>query len=306
MFKHESVLLHEACSALVTNPNGIYVDGTFGRGGHSAQILQMLGAKGQLIGFDKDPAAIDCAKQLELQDARFKAIHSGFAALTKSLEQLQIKQINGLLLDLGVSSPQLDDASRGFSFLRDGALDMRMNPNEGESVATWLMQVSIEELTQVLAEYGEERYAKRIAKAIISRRITKPFINTADLAEVIKAAHPKWQVGKHPATKSFQALRIKVNNELDELTQVLTQVIALLASGGRLVVISFHSLEDRLVKQFIAKNSGYEQDIPRRLPIMPKQTQPLLTKIGKYKASADQIKFNPRARSAVMRVAQKV
>jgi len=306
IFKHDSVLLEEACSYLVTNASGIYVDGTFGRGGHSNKILQTLSRKGKLIGIDKDPVAVDFGNNLAKQDIRFKMVHGSFVDIDNYLTLLGINKVNGLLLDLGVSSPQLDDATRGFSFMRSGKLDMRMNPQVGISASDWLSGASEQEITKVFRDYGQERYAKRLAKAIIDRREIKEFIDTADLAEVIKQAHPAWVKGKHPATKAFQALRIQVNNELEDLQNVLSKILDLLVIGGRLVVISFHSLEDKLVKQFITLHTKGNQNLPRRLPVITNKFMPKVRFIGKYKSSLEQVKANPRARSAIMRIAEKI
>jgi len=305
-FKHESVLLDEACNYLVTDTDGIYIDGTFGRGGHSFKILQMLNDDGRLIGIDKDPEAVIFGNDLAKQDSRFSMVHGSFADIDNYFAELGIHKINGLLLDLGVSSPQLDDANRGFSFMRSGNLDMRMNPKLGISVSDWLAVASEQEISRVFVEYGQERYAKRLAKAIVERRESKKFSDTCDLAEVIKKAHPAWQKGKHPATKAFQALRIQVNNELIDLQNILHKILDLLVIGGRLVVISFHSLEDKIVKQFISSKIKDNQSMPRKLPIITNKFMPKLHFIGKYKPSLMQINANPRARSAIMRVAEKL
>lgn len=306
---HASVLLDEAVNALALRADGCYVDGTFGRGGHSRVILQQLGQQGRLIGFDKDPQAIVTGQQLAQDDSRFSVVQRSFAEMAAELQQRDVYgQVAGVLLDLGVSSPQLDDAERGFSFTHDGPLDMRMNPGQGSSAAEWINHASAEEITHVLKTYGEERFAKRMANAIVSRRVEQPFTRTADLAEVITVANPAWEKGKHPATRAFQGIRIHVNNELTDLEQGLQAAVDSLAPGGRLVVISFHSLEDRIVKQFIRRLAKGEADtLPRHLPVMPAPFVPALKALGKPQyAGKEELTANPRARSAVMRVAEKV
>ena len=308
-FSHITVLLDEAVNALAVRPAGCYVDGTFGRGGHSRLILNQLDASGRLLGFDKDPLAIATGLELQQQDPRFAIVQRSFAEMDAELQQRQLlAAVDGVLLDLGVSSPQLDDAQRGFSFMHDGPLDMRMNPNAGISAAQWLAQVSAEEMARVFKEYGEERFAKRMANAVVARRQLQPFTRTADLAAVLTEANPAWEKGKHPATRAFQGMRIHLNNELADLEQGLVAALASLKVGGRLVVISFHSLEDRIVKQFMRRLSKGEADqMPRHLPIIPEKFDPVLKVVGKPQyASADELKANPRARSAVMRVAEKL
>ncbi len=308
-FSHITVLLDEAVNALAVRPAGCYVDGTFGRGGHSRLILNHLDASGRLLGFDKDPLAIATGLELQQQDPRFAIVQRSFAEMDAELQQRQLlAAVDGVLLDLGVSSPQLDDAQRGFSFMHDGPLDMRMNPNAGISAAQWLAQVSAEEMARVFKEYGEERFAKRMANAVVARRQLQPFTRTADLAAVLTEADPAWEKGKHPATRAFQGMRIHLNNELADLEQGLVAALASLKVGGRLVVISFHSLEDRIVKQFMRRLSKGEADqMPRHLPIIPEKFDPVLKVVGKPQyASADELKANPRARSAVMRVAEKL
>lgn len=308
-FSHITVLLDEAVNALAVRPAGCYVDGTFGRGGHSRLILNHLDASGRLLGFDKDPLAIATGLELQQQDPRFAIVQRSFAEMAAELQQRQLlAAVDGVLLDLGVSSPQLDDAQRGFSFMHDGPLDMRMNPNAGISAAQWLAQVSAEEMARVFKEYGEERFAKRMANAVVARRQLQPFTRTADLAAVLTEANPAWEKGKHPATRAFQGMRIHLNNELADLEQGLVAALASLKVGGRLVVISFHSLEDRIVKQFMRRLSKGEADqMPRHLPIIPEKFDPVLKVVGKPQyASADELKANPRARSAVMRVAEKL
>ncbi|NLU12612.1 MAG: 16S rRNA (cytosine(1402)-N(4))-methyltransferase RsmH [Gammaproteobacteria bacterium] len=308
-FSHITVLLDEAVNALAVRPAGCYVDGTFGRGGHSRLILNHLDASGRLLGFDKDPLAIATGLELQQQDPRFAIVQRSFAEMDAELQQRQLlAAVDGVLLDLGVSSPQLDDAQRGFSFMHDGPLDMRMNPDAGISAAQWLAQVSAEEMARVFKEYGEERFAKRMANAVVARRQLQPFTRTADLAAVLTEANPAWEKGKHPATRAFQGMRIHLNNELADLEQGLVAALASLKVGGRLVVISFHSLEDRIVKQFMRRLSKGEADqMPRHLPIIPEKFDPVLKVVGKPQyASADELKANPRARSAVMRVAEKL
>lgn len=308
-FSHITVLLDEAVNALAVRPAGCYVDGTFGRGGHSRLILKQLDESGRLLGFDKDPLAIATGLELQQQDPRFSIVQRSFAEMDAELQQRQLlTAVDGVLLDLGVSSPQLDDAERGFSFMNDGPLDMRMNPAEGISAAQWIAEVSAEEMARVFKEYGEERFAKRMANAVVARRQLQPFTRTADLAAVLTEANPAWEKGKNPATRAFQGMRIHLNNELADLEQGLEAALASLKIGGRLVVISFHSLEDRIVKQFMRRLAKGEADqMPRHLPIIPEKFDPILKVIGKPQyAGADELKANPRARSAVMRVAEKL
>lgn len=308
-YAHVSVLLDEAVHALQVRADGCYVDGTFGRGGHSRQVLQQLGEHGRLLGFDKDPQAIAAGRQLAAQDPRFDIVQRSFAEMGDELTNRDLHgQVDGVLLDLGVSSPQLDDAGRGFSFSQDGPLDMRMNPAEGMSAAEWLAQASADEIARIFKEYGEERFARRMARAIVQRREEKPFARTADLAEVVSAANPAWEKGKHPATRAFQALRIHINSELADLEQGLQAAVDSLAPGGRLVVISFHSLEDRIVKRFMRRQVRGEADqLPRHLPVQVEPFVPVLKLLGKpVYAGEQELRGNPRARSAVMRVAEKI
>ena len=304
---HQTVLLNEAVEALIQDRNGFYVDGTFGRGGHSAAILNRLSDQGRLLAFDKDAAAIDVAHRRFADDDRFSVVQASFAELAEQVEALGMKgHVNGLLLDLGVSSPQLDDAERGFSFLHDGPLDMRMDQTRGQSAAEWLAQAPEEEITQVLKEYGEERFGKRMARAIVSARAERPIVRTGQLAEIVKAANPAWEKGKHPATRAFQGIRIHVNSELADLEAVLAQSMDVLAPGGRLVVISFHSLEDRLVKRFIRRQEQGEP-LPRGLPVTDAQLERRARSLGKAaRAEAQEVSANVRARSAIMRVAEKL
>jgi 16S rRNA (cytosine1402-N4)-methyltransferase len=308
-FRHITVLLDEAVEALAVRADGCYLDGTFGRGGHSRLILERLGPEGRLLGFDKDPLAIASGNALAAEDGRFVVVQRSFADLgEEAAARGLVGKVDGLLLDLGVSSPQLDDAERGFSFLNDGPLDMRMNPDAGVSAAQFIATASVDEIARVFKEYGEERFAKRMARAVVERREQKPFERTADLAAVLTEANPAWEKGKNPATRAFQGLRIHVNNELGDLECGLDAALETLAVGGRLVVISFHSLEDRIVKQFMKRQAKGEADnLPRDLPIIPKAFEPRLKLLGKpIYASEAELKANPRSRSAVMRVAEKL
>lgn len=305
---HISVLLAETLAGLAIKADGIYLDGTFGRGGHSREILQQLGPNGRLYAIDRDPAAIAAAAPLQA-DARFHITHSPFAALAQIAEQQQIVgKIDGILLDLGVSSPQLDEAERGFSFMRDGPLDMRMDPTSGVSAADWLASADVEDISFVLREYGEEKFAWRIANSIVSSRAEQPLTRTAQLAELISRSVPKsTKEKKHPATRSFQAIRIYINSELEQVNQALQGALAVLKPGGRLCVISFHSLEDRLVKQFMRRHSK-PAALPRGLPLTNAQLQQAvpLKLIGKAIMPSDaELAENPRARSAVLRIAER-
>ena len=302
-FRHITVLLDEAVEALAVRADGCYMDGTFGRGGHSRLILERLGPDGRLLGFDKDPLAIATGNALAAEDGRFVVVQRSFADLgEEAAARGLVGKVDGLLLDLGVSSPQLDDAERGFSFLNDGPLDMRMNPDAGISAAQFIASASADEIARVFKEYGEERFAKRMARAVVERRELKPFERTADLAQVLTDANPAWEKGKNPATRAFQGLRIHVNNELGDLERGLDVALETLAVGGRLVVISFHSLEDRIVKQFIAKHSKEVYD--RRAPFAKPQPMKLVA-LDRIKPSAAEVEANPRARSAIMRVAER-
>ncbi len=300
---HYSVLLEESVAALVTDPEGCYIDGTFGRGGHSRAILAALGDAGRLMGFDKDPEAVKFAEQLGVEDSRFSIAHSSF---TEMPLKLQGEKVQGVLLDLGVSSPQLDQADRGFSFLQDGPLDMRMNNSTGLTASDWINTAKAEDIAFVLKEYGEERFAKRMARAVVEARDVKPITTTSQFAEIISVANPKWEKGKHPATRAFQAVRIYINNELEDLKQALSGSLEVLKPGGRLVVISFHSLEDRLVKRFI-RNESRGKEFPRGLPITEDMRGIQLKTIGKaLKAGESELVDNIRSRSAVMRVAERL
>lgn len=303
---HQTVLLREAVDALVTNTAGFYVDGTFGRGGHSRQILSRLDARGRVLGVDKDPLACEAAQALAMGDARFEFYHGSFSQLPRQLHRMGIDAVDGILLDLGVSSPQLDDGERGFSFLQDGPLDMRMDTSSGETAAQWLSRAGERELADVLKEYGEERFARRIAAAIVAAREEEPIASTARLARVVSEANPKWEKHKHPATRAFQAIRIKVNRELDDLQELLSGSLDMLRVGGRLVVISFHSLEDRMVKRYM-RNMARGEDFPPDLPVPDSALNRRMRLVGKaVRASADEVHDNPRARSAIMRVAEKI
>jgi 16S rRNA (cytosine1402-N4)-methyltransferase len=308
-FRHITVLLDEAVEGLAVRADGCYLDGTFGRGGHSRLILERLGPDGRLLGFDKDPLAIATGNALAAEDGRFVVVQRSFAELGEEVAVRGLAgKVSGILLDLGVSSPQLDDAERGFSFMNDGPLDMRMNPDAGISAAEFIASAAEEEIARVFKEYGEERFARRMARAVVLRRAEQPFERTADLAQVLTVANPAWEKGKNPATRAFQGLRIFINNELGDLELGLDAALEALEVGGRLVVISFHSLEDRIVKLFMRKHAKGEQDkLPRDLPIIPKAFEPRLKLIGKAQfASEAEQKANPRSRSAVMRIAEKM
>ncbi len=301
---HVSVLLTEAVNALAIRADGLYVDATFGRGGHSRAVLERLGAAGRVIAFDRDPAAIAAGRALN--DPRLTLVHSAFSALDEELEHLGVAAVDGVLLDLGVSSPQLDDAARGMSFRFDAPLDMRMDTSRGQTVADWLADASVGEITEVLRDYGEERFAHAIAKAIAVARTGGAFATTGQLAAIVEKAVRTREPGQHPATRSFQALRIFINQELEELTRVLPVCVARLRTGGRLAVISFHSLEDRIVKRFM-RDESRPPVLPRRLPIRAADLPaPRLTLVGKaVRPGETEVAANPRARSAVMRVAER-
>jgi len=307
MDNHVPVLLNESIDALNINPSGIYIDGTFGRGGHSAEIVKKIGKEGKLFVLDKDPQAISTALDAYAETSNVVITAGSYTQLEQLMQENELcGKVDGILLDLGVSSPQLDNAQRGFSFMKSGFLDMRMDNEQGQSAAQWLNQVGEKDLIEVLKVYGEERYAKRIARAIIGARNETELEDTKQLAEIIKQAHPNWQKGKHPATKSFQAIRIFINNELADLKIVLEQVIKVLKPGGRVAIISFHSLEDRMVKTFFKKLSKGD-DFPPDLPIMEEQLNRKLKLIGKaIKATEQEITNNVRSRSAVLRVAEKL
>ena len=301
---HISVLLAEAVDALAIRADGVYVDGTFGRGGHSRAVLERLGPAGRLIAFDRDPAAIAAGQALN--DARLTLVHSAFSALDEELERLGVAAVDGVLLDLGVSSPQLDDGARGMSFRFDAPLDMRMDTTQGETAAEFLARAEIKEITEVIRNYGEERFAFQIAKKVVAARGERPLATTGQLAALVREAVRTREPGQDPATRTFQALRIHVNQELEQLALVLPQACSLLAPGGRLVVISFHSLEDRIVKRFMRDESTADR-LPKHLPLRSADLPPApLRLVGKaVKAGAEEVAANPRARSAVMRVAEK-
>lgn len=304
---HISVMRDETIQALALRDDGVYVDATAGAGGHSAAILQGLGQHGRLIAIDRDPAAIKAVRQRFADDPRVETFHAPFSQLDKVIAGLGLTgKVDGVLLDLGVSSMQLDQPERGFSFMRSGSLDMRMDSASGLTLAEWLAEVDEQQLIKVLREYGEERFAKRIARAIRERHHDEPLTTTLELAELVARANPHHERKKHPATRTFQALRIALNDELGELKRVLAQVIGLLATGGRLVVLSFHSLEDRIVKQFIQEFSQVGADIPLDLPVTETHAEaPLIrVRVGK-KPSRAEVQANPRSRSAIMRVAQR-
>lgn len=302
---HKPVLYHEAMEALNVTRDGLYFDATYGRGGHARGILARLG-HGRLVAFDKDPEAVADATALAAENSCFQIEAGSFAGmLDVANRENWLGKVDGILMDLGVSSPQLDDAARGFSFLRDGPLDMRMDPGTGPSAQQWLAEISVNDLCSVLKLYGEERYAKRIAQAIVQSRADKKITTTGQLAEIIAKAHPQWEKGKHPATRSFQGIRIAVNRELEELEKALAQVVTLLKPGGRLVVISFHSLEDNIVKRFIQFQAKGDR-FPEGLPVTADMLNPTLKKVGKtVKATQEELNQNPRARSAIMRIAQR-
>ncbi|MEQ1600362.1 MAG: 16S rRNA (cytosine(1402)-N(4))-methyltransferase RsmH [Methylophilaceae bacterium] len=304
-FKHVTVLLDEAVDALAIKADGIYVDATFGRGGHSRRILERLGAAGRLIALDRDLAAVEAAAAIS--DPRFLMLHSHFSRMESALAEVDVRQVNGILLDLGISSPQIDIGERGFSFRFDGPLDMRMNQSRGQTAAEFLAQVSEQQLRDVIKDYGEERFAKQIARAIIAARAEDGAVTTTgQLAKIVAKAVPRIEPGFDPATRTFQALRIFINQELEELALVLPQCLNLLAPQARLAVISFHSLEDRIVKRFI-RDEQDRDDLPANFPVRAKDLpQPRLIAVGRaIKPSMQEIKRNSRSRSAVLRVAER-
>ncbi|MGL4716797.1 MAG: 16S rRNA (cytosine(1402)-N(4))-methyltransferase RsmH [Aeromonas sp.] len=305
--EHITVLLHEAVAGLAIKPDGVYVDGTFGRGGHSRLILQHLGPQGRLIAIDRDPQAI--AEAAKIQDPRFEIVHGPFSGIASYLDERGLLgKVDGFLLDLGVSSPQLDDAERGFSFMKDGPLDMRMDPTSGQSAAQWLAKADVDDIAWVLKTFGEERFAKKIARAIVHDRVTEPYVRTRQLAEMIARVNPSKEKGKHAATRSFQAIRIYINSELDEIETALNGALAVLAPQGRLSVISFHSLEDRLVKHFIRKHEK-GPEVPYGIPLTEAQLAGgrKLKSVGKaLKPSDNEVAENSRSRSSVLRVAERL
>lgn len=307
MTAHHSVLLQESINGLAIKAGGIYIDGTFGRGGHSQAILKHLNQSGRLIAIDKDQDAIQHARQHFANDPRFTIVRGSFANLAEIANQCKVYgHINGILLDLGVSSPQLDNPERGFSFMQKGPLDMRMDVEQDLDAARFVNKAQASEMEMVFKQYGEERFARRIASAIVSAREISPILTTESLAEIVKAANPKWEKHKHPATRVFQAIRIHINQELTDLTACLNQCVAALAVGGRLVVISFHSLEDRIVKQFMRTE---EQGMlpPPGVPVRAADIKTCFKRIGKaIKPQDDEIKRNVRSRSAVLRIGEKI
>jgi len=306
-FKHTSVLLQECLDGLAIKPDGIYIDATFGRGGHSGEILSQLGEQGRLIAFDRDPQAIEAAKRFA-DDKRFTIVHSPFADMAEVIESMSLTgEIDGVLMDLGVSSPQLDDAERGFSFLRDGPLDMRMDTSRGQSAAEWLAEADEQDITQVIKEFGEEKFGKRIAHAIVNERKVNPITRTSELVRIIDQAMPVKDKFKHPATRTFQGIRIYINAELEQLRVGLKAATAILKPKGRMAVISFHSLEDRLVKRFM-KEQSKGKAVPHGLPLTQQEidADKVLSLIGKaIKPGEDELAVNVRSRSAVLRVAEK-
>ncbi|GAA0787494.1 16S rRNA (cytosine(1402)-N(4))-methyltransferase RsmH [Marinobacterium sediminicola] len=307
-FSHITVLLNEAVKELVQDPDGFYIDGTFGRGGHSALVLEQLSDNGHLMAIDKDPEAIRHAHVRFADEPRFSIEHGSFAQLQSFVEQRgMMGKVSGVLLDLGVSSPQLDDPERGFSFLNDGPLDMRMDTTSGESAADWVNRASETEIADVIYQYGEERFSRRMARAIVAEREQEPITTTARLAKIISEANPRWEKGKHPATRAFQGIRIHINRELADVEACLDQALEVLAPGGRLVVISFHSLEDRIVKRFIRRHVKGDEHIPPGVPVTDAMLKRRLKSAGKaIRAGKDELNQNPRARSAVMRAAIKL
>ncbi len=301
---HTTVLLNEAVEALAIRPDGVYVDGTFGRGGHSARILERLGGEGRLIALDKDPAAVAVGRTW--RDARFRMVHRGFAQLAEVLREEGVAKVDGILLDLGVSSPQLDEAERGFSFRFDAPLDMRMDTSSGMTAAEWLATADEGLLTEVIRDYGEERFAKQIARAVVAARAVQPILTTRQLVELVGKAVRTREAGQNPATRTFQAIRIYLNGELEELERVLPECVMHLKAGGRLAVISFHSLEDRIVKRFMrdmAEGDKLPRDVPIRASEVPQGRMRLVGKA--VRAAEAEVNANPRSRSAVMRVAER-
>lgn len=312
-FQHISVLLHESIDGLAIKPDGIYIDGTFGRGGHSRTILSQLGPNGRLYSIDRDPQAIAEAQRID--DPRFTIVHGPFSGIAEYAQRYDlVGKVDGVLFDLGVSSPQLDDAGRGFSFMKDGPLDMRMDPTSGMPVSDWLAQADLDDITWVIREFGEDKHARRIAKAIVAYREdeeNEPLTRTSQLAKLISDAAPKsFKEKKHPATRAFQAFRIYINSELEEIDTALKGAASILAPQGRLSVISFHSLEDRMVKRFMRKESK-GPEVPHGIPLTQEQIRALgsadLKTVGKaIKPSEQEVEMNPRSRSSVLRIAEKL
>ena len=305
-YQHITVLLNEAVDALAVREDGIYVDGTFGRGGHSRLILSRLGSQGRLIVFDKDPQAIEAAQKLAEQDGRVTVVHDGFSSFQTTLDKLGLEEIDGALFDLGISSPQIDDGARGFSFRFDAPLDMRMDPTRGMSAAEWIATASEQDLHEVIKNYGEERFSRQIARAIVAQRTESPIDTTRKLAQLVAQNVRTRERGQDPATRTFQAVRIFINRELEEVEAVLPQVMGRLKQGGRLAVIAFHSLEDRIVKQFVKKYSQHPP-LPRWAAVKEADLPlPPLKAVGKaIKPGVEETASNPRARSAVLRVAER-
>ena len=303
-FSHTTVLLQEAVDALAIRPDGVYVDGTFGRGGHSRLVLSRLGDQGRLYSFDKDPLAIATAEQIN--DPRFQIVHQGFATMEAALRERGVEAVDGILLDLGISSPQIDDGARGFSFRFDAPLDMRMDTTRGQTAAQWLNSADEADIYRVIKDYGEERFAKQIARAIVARRAERPIDTTRQLAQLVAENVRSREPGQDPATRSFQAIRIFINQELEELSLVLPQALRLLKTNGRLAVISFHSLEDRIVKRFV-KDAAETDHLPSKLPVRQSEMAGARLKlIGKpVKPGEAEVNSNPRARSAIMRIAER-
>ncbi|MEL0635779.1 16S rRNA (cytosine(1402)-N(4))-methyltransferase RsmH [Marinomonas sp. TI.3.20] len=304
--KHISVMLNESVDMLVTNADGLYVDGTFGRGGHTRLVLDRLN-NGKLLGFDKDPVAIGFGKALESEDSRFSIVQDSFATMATHINDVfGVDKVDGIMMDLGVSSPQIDDAERGFSFMNDGPLDMRMNPDKGMSAAEWIAVASEKEIADVMYQFGEERFSRRIAKAICEYRSHTKILTTLQLSKVVAEANPAWEKGKNPATRAFQGIRIFINNELGDLEIGLEAAAESLKVGGRLVVISFHSLEDRMVKRFM-KLKAKGPELPRHLPIRNAHLDIKFKAIGKAtKPSEEEVSDNVRSRSAVLRVLERI
>jgi 16S rRNA (cytosine1402-N4)-methyltransferase len=307
LVSHQAIMVTEVLTGLKVQPEGVYVDATFGRGGHTKAILSALGPNGRLLVMDRDPVAVEVAQALAEGDSRVSVRHSPFSKLYAFCQDRGVVgKVNGVLLDLGVSSPQLDTADRGFSFRLDGPLDMRMDPTAGVSATEWINQADEQDISEVLKMYGEERFHRRMAVAIVAARALRPIKTTLELANIVSKANPAWEKHKHPATRAFQAIRLFVNNELGELSQCLEQILSVLAPKGRLVVLSFHSLEDRIVKQFIQKHERGDEH-PRGLPIPFKDLNQRLKRVGnKTKPSDAEVQDNPRARSAVLRIAERL
>ncbi|MDC4829391.1 16S rRNA (cytosine(1402)-N(4))-methyltransferase RsmH [Acinetobacter baumannii] len=300
---HISVLLFETVESLLADrTTGVYIDATFGRGGHTRLLLSKLDENARVYAFDKDPQALEVAAALAQEDPRFTIIHASFADIKEKMQEIGVQSVDGIMADLGVSSPQLDQAERGFSFMQDGPLDMRMDNSKGLTAAEWLLEVEEEDLANIIYQYGEERYSRRIARAI---KQAGKLDTTAQLVEIVKTAHPKWEKHKHPATRTFQAIRIAINKELDDIEVFLPQAVDLLKPKGRLSVISFHSLEDRLIKQFIQKESTLAEDSGWGMPQQQVDTR-RLKKISRVRASEEEVKANPRSRSAWLRVAERL